>query len=117
MAPQHSHEWGEPACRAGEGERRRRPRALRGHALGGAGADHTPRAGLAAGIHAVAALPDHADKLEVVSRARERAIGLYPMSCYRADGQTRPPRLALGFGNLTEPAITRGIATVSDLLS
>ncbi len=82
-------------------------------------AEHAPHValhGLAAGIHAVAALPDSADEPQVVSRARERSIGLYPMSRYRADGQTRPPQLALGFGDLTEVAIKRGIATVADLL-
>jgi GntR family transcriptional regulator/MocR family aminotransferase len=82
-------------------------------------AEHAPRVtlhGLAAGIHAVAALPDGADELEVAAQARARSIGLYPMSRYRAGGGTQPPQLALGFGNLTEASITRGIATVSDLL-
>jgi GntR family transcriptional regulator/MocR family aminotransferase len=94
--------------------------ARRRRALIDALAEHAPEVslhGLAAGIHAVAALPHHADELGIVSRARERSIGLYPMSGYRADGRTSPPELALGFGNLTEPAITRGIATVADLLS
>jgi GntR family transcriptional regulator / MocR family aminotransferase len=94
--------------------------AGRRRALIDALAEHAPQValhGLAAGIHAVAALPDHADELNVVSRARERSIGLYPMSRYRANRDTRPPQLALGFGNLSEPAISRGIATVADLLS
>ncbi len=38
------------------------------------------------------------------------------MSAYRFDGATTPPRLVLGFGNLTEQAIERGIAAVGDLL-
>jgi GntR family transcriptional regulator/MocR family aminotransferase len=38
------------------------------------------------------------------------------MSRFRADGQTRPPKLVLGFGDLSEAAIGRGIATISDLL-
>ena len=82
-------------------------------------AEHAPRVtlhGLAAGIHAVAALPAHADEREIAAAARERSIGLYPMSRYRADGDPRPPQLALGFGDLSEPAISRGIATIADLL-
>jgi len=38
------------------------------------------------------------------------------MSAYRFDGATTPPRLVLGFGNLTERAIEQGIAAVGDLL-
>jgi GntR family transcriptional regulator/MocR family aminotransferase len=73
--------------------------------------------GLAAGFHAVAHLPDSLDEQDVVTRARERSVGLYPMSRYRDSGQTRPPQLVLGFGDLSEAAIKRGIATVSDLLT
>jgi GntR family transcriptional regulator / MocR family aminotransferase len=72
--------------------------------------------GLAAGIHAVAALPPSADEPAIAAAARERSIGLYPMSRYRAGGETRPPQLALGFGDLSESAIHRGIAAVADLL-
>jgi GntR family transcriptional regulator / MocR family aminotransferase len=72
--------------------------------------------GLAAGFHAVAHLPDGLDETAIVTAARDRAIGLYPMSRYRASGQTHPPRLVLGFGNLSEPSITRGIATIANLL-
>jgi GntR family transcriptional regulator/MocR family aminotransferase len=38
------------------------------------------------------------------------------MSQYRSSGATRPPQLVLGFGNLRESAIARGIATIGDLL-
>ena len=79
-------------------------------------APHVGLHGLAAGIHAVAALPDRADELAITDQARDRSIGLYPMSLYRASGETQPPRLALGFGNLSEAAIERGVAAVADLL-
>lgn len=52
----------------------------------------------------------------IAAAAAERSVGLYPMSRYRADRATEPPQLVMGFGNLTEPTITRGIATVADLL-
>jgi GntR family transcriptional regulator / MocR family aminotransferase len=79
-------------------------------------APHVELHGLAAGFHAVAQLPDGLDETAIVTAARDRSIGLYPISRYRASGQTLPPRLVLGFGNLSEPSIKRGIATIADLL-
>jgi GntR family transcriptional regulator/MocR family aminotransferase len=38
------------------------------------------------------------------------------MSDYRTAGHDGPPELVLGFGDLTESAIDRGIATIADLL-
>jgi GntR family transcriptional regulator / MocR family aminotransferase len=73
--------------------------------------------GLAAGFHAVARLPDGIDEQTVVSAAAGRSIKLHPMSSYRADGATQPPELVLGFGNLSDGEIERGIATIGDLLS
>jgi GntR family transcriptional regulator/MocR family aminotransferase len=75
-----------------------------------------PVHGLAAGFHAVAQLRDDADEASIVTEARARSIGLYGMGMYRPSGLTGPPALVLGFGNLTEPAIERGIATIADLL-
>jgi DNA-binding transcriptional MocR family regulator len=43
--------------------------------------------GLAAGFHAVAHLPDGLDEARVVAAARDRSVGLYGMSAFRADGQ------------------------------
>jgi GntR family transcriptional regulator/MocR family aminotransferase len=83
-------------------------------------AHHAPAVelgGLAAGFHAVARLPDGVDPDAVAAAAAERSVGLYPMSEYRALTDPRPPELVLGFGNLTEGAIDRGIANVADLLS
>jgi GntR family transcriptional regulator / MocR family aminotransferase len=72
--------------------------------------------GLAAGFHAVAHLPHERDEQAIVDEARARSIGLYGMSSYRPSGRSGPPQLVLGFGNLSEPAIQRGITAVSDLL-
>jgi len=82
-------------------------------------AEHAPRValhGLAAGFHATARLRDGADERAVVEAARTRSIGLYAMSDYRLGRSSGPPQLVLGFGNLTEAAIGRGIATIGDLL-
>jgi GntR family transcriptional regulator / MocR family aminotransferase len=75
-----------------------------------------PLTGLAAGFHAVAHLPASADERAVVAAARERLVGLYGMSSYRATGGAVPPQLVLGFGNVGERAIEPGIAAVADLL-
>jgi GntR family transcriptional regulator / MocR family aminotransferase len=73
--------------------------------------------GLAAGLHAVAALPEGVGEPQVVTAARARGVGLYGMSANRSDKAESPPCLVLGFGNLTERAIVEGIARVGDLLT
>jgi GntR family transcriptional regulator / MocR family aminotransferase len=93
--------------------------ARRRETLVGSLSRHAPQVelrGLAAGFHAVAHLPGSLSEPEVVAAARDRSVGLYGMSRYRASGATVPPRLVLGFGNLREGAIARGIATIADLL-
>jgi GntR family transcriptional regulator/MocR family aminotransferase len=72
--------------------------------------------GLAAGFHAVAHLSPDADEQAIVEQARARSIGLDGMRDYRAGGESGPPQLVLGFGNLTEAAIERGVSAVADLL-
>ena len=79
-------------------------------------APHIGLQGLAAGFHAVARLRPEADEQAIVEAARARSIGLYGMSSYRPSGRSGSPELVLGFGNLTEAAIARGIAAIGDLL-
>lgn len=93
--------------------------AARRAALVDALAAHAPRVvltGLAAGFHAVAHLPARREEQAVVVAARERSIGLYGMSRYRADGGTDPAQLVIGFGNLGVGAVERGIAAIADLI-
>jgi GntR family transcriptional regulator/MocR family aminotransferase len=81
--------------------------------------EHAPQVelrGLAAGFHAVAHLPESLSEQAVISAARARAVGLYGMSRYRSSGETSPPQLVVGFGNVRETAIAQGIATIGDLL-
>jgi GntR family transcriptional regulator/MocR family aminotransferase len=79
-------------------------------------APHVALHGLAAGFHAVASLRPDADEAAVVEAARARSIGLYGMSQYRPGPSSGPPQIVLGFGNLTDAAIGRGIEAVADLL-
>ncbi|MBV9944011.1 MAG: PLP-dependent aminotransferase family protein [Solirubrobacterales bacterium] len=72
--------------------------------------------GLAAGFHAVADLTAEADEHAIVAQARERSVGLYGMSSFCPSGRSSAPRLVLGFGNLSQAAIERGIVAVADLL-
>ncbi|MGK5729475.1 PLP-dependent aminotransferase family protein [Streptomyces sp. URMC 124] len=72
--------------------------------------------GLAAGFHAVAHFGPDTDERAVVTAARERSVGLYGMSACRTSGATAPAQLVLGFGNVSEDALTAGIAAVGDLL-
>ena len=73
--------------------------------------------GLAAGLHAVARLPDHVEQDEVITQAAARSIRLHGMSTYRFDARAHPANLVLGFGHLRESAIADGIAAIGDLLN
>jgi GntR family transcriptional regulator/MocR family aminotransferase len=64
----------------------------------------------------VAHLAEGADERAIVDEAGTRSVGLYGMSSYRPGGGAGPPQLVLGFGNLSEAAIERGIAAIGDLL-
>ena len=82
-------------------------------------ATHAPEVelrGLAAGFHAVARLPEGSDEHAIAQAARSRSVGLYPMRDLTWTAQARAPELVIGFGDLSEPAIRRGIETVADLL-
>jgi GntR family transcriptional regulator/MocR family aminotransferase len=97
----------------------RRVYGARRAALIGALREHAPAVvlhGLAAGFHAVADLAEHADEDAIVEHARARSVGIYGMSSFRPSARRGPPQLVIGFGNLAEPAIRRGIAAVADLL-
>ncbi|MGD9704571.1 MAG: PLP-dependent aminotransferase family protein [Acidimicrobiia bacterium] len=69
--------------------------------------------GLEAGLHAVAHLPNDVAEADVIAAARDRSVAVYGMSSYRFDRNDRPPALVLGFGNLTEANIERGVAELA----
>jgi GntR family transcriptional regulator / MocR family aminotransferase len=93
--------------------------ARKREALIAALAEHAPGVeltGLAAGFHAVAKLPEGADEAAVALAARERGVGVAPLGRYRTLSGEHPPQLVLGFGDLSEDAIRRGVAAIGDLL-
>ncbi len=97
----------------------RRIYGARRTALIGSLSEHAPHItlhGLAAGFHAVADLGPGVDEATTVDTALDRSVGLYGMSSFRLSASGGAPQLVLGFGDLSEAAIRRGIATISDLL-
>jgi GntR family transcriptional regulator / MocR family aminotransferase len=83
-------------------------------------AEHAPGvelSGLAAGCHAVVPLPVEASEAAVVAEARARGVGVYGLSRYRiVPAPDALPALVLGFGDVDERAIRRGIRVIADLV-
>ncbi len=97
---------------------RRRYRARR-DALVAAIAASLPGAeveGIAAGLHAVVRLGDGVDEAATVAAAAERSIALDGLAGFFAAGVSAHPALVLGYANLAEPAIARGIAELAGAL-
>jgi GntR family transcriptional regulator / MocR family aminotransferase len=52
----------------------------------------------------------------VVTAARERSVGVYGLSDNTFGERRWPPALVMGFGNLGEGAIEKGVESIADLL-
>ena len=70
-------------------------------------------AGIAAGLHLVAYLPDDVDETAVVAAAADRGVLAYGLAPYRVDHPGRPG-LIFGYATLTERTITEGIDILAD---
>lgn len=77
--------------------------------------------GLAAGCHALLGLPDGTSERAVVATAATMGVGVNGLDRYRfvaadteAEPDPRPPALVLGFGNVGEQQIRRGIRTLAE---
>lgn len=83
-------------------------------------AEHAPGvelSGLAAGCHAVLPLPPGASEPAVVAEARARGVGVHGISRYRlVPDPEAPPALVLGFGDVDERAIRRGVRALGELV-
>ena len=87
--------------------------------------EHTPGlrlVGLAAGCHALLELPAGVAEDDVVHSALRRGVRVYGLSRYRVDAPRAgeadvPAALVLGFGNVNEERILRGVAVLGELLS
>ena len=72
-------------------------------------------AGVPAGLHAVALLPDGADEQAVVDRAAGLSVGVHPMSTYRVL-PGGPPALVLGYAPLRPGEIREGVRLLGTVL-
>jgi GntR family transcriptional regulator / MocR family aminotransferase len=73
--------------------------------------------GLAAGCHAQLRLPDETSERAVVAAAAAMGVRVNGLAHYRfasAETEPRPPALVLGFGNVSERQIRRGIRTLAE---
>ncbi|ALG12084.1 PLP-dependent aminotransferase family protein [Kibdelosporangium phytohabitans] len=73
--------------------------------------------GLAAGCHALLHLPDGTSERAVVSTAAAMGVRVNGLTHYRfapAGTEPHPPALVLGFGNVSELRIRRGIRTLAE---
>jgi GntR family transcriptional regulator/MocR family aminotransferase len=93
--------------------------------LAGAVTRHAPGlrlVGLEAGCHALLALPEGVAEDAVVHSALRRGVRVHGLSRYRVDAPRAgeadvPPALVLGFGNVTEERILRGVDVLGKVLS
>jgi len=80
-------------------------------------APHVTITGIAAGLHALAQLPDDHDEHEIVTRAAHRDLTLEGLGAYRARGQHHAPALVIGYATPPEHAYTTAIGRLSAVLS
>ncbi len=66
--------------------------------------------GIAAGLHAVVRLPAGASERATLHAAAQRGLVLDGLGAFRRSQAAGAPALVLGYGNLSVPAIARGIA-------
>lgn len=72
--------------------------------------------GQGAGLHVVLVLPDtQLSEAEIIHRARQKNIRLFPFSAFHFVGQPEATTLLLGFGGMTFSEIEQGIAMLSQI--
>jgi GntR family transcriptional regulator / MocR family aminotransferase len=80
---------------------------------------HAPElepAGIAAGLHLVAYLPDGADEAAIVEAAARRGVAVYGLAPYRICDEDRPG-LIFGYATLGERALGEGIEILAEAIS
>lgn len=95
--------------------RYRRRRSAMIDALG----THMPDArlqGIAAGLHVVVHLPAATDEQRLAMAAQERGVSIHPLGWHRAISAPAQPGLVLGYANVNEASIGRGIEKIANAL-
>lgn len=70
----------------------------------------------AAGLYDLVQLPDGTDETRLLAAAQRRGVGLEPLSWHRV-ASSGPAGVLLGYANLSEPAIERGVQLLADALA
>lgn len=75
--------------------------------------------GMEAGCHALLHLPDGSSEHAVAATAATMGVRVYPLARYRfatagTPAESFPPALVLGFGNVGEQQIRRGVRTIAE---
>ncbi|MBO9554672.1 PLP-dependent aminotransferase family protein [Cellulomonas sp.] len=70
--------------------------------------------GVAAGLHAVLALPDGADEQRVVRLAAQRQVHVVAAGRYHVVPDGHPPALVLGYGNLVDAVLPEAVDRLAD---
>ncbi|MGY4645536.1 MocR-like pyridoxine biosynthesis transcription factor PdxR [Cellulomonas sp. URHB0016] len=73
-----------------------------------------PVTGVAAGLHAVLALPDGVEEGRVVRLAGRRHVHVVPAGRYRVVPDGRPAALVLGYGNLVDALLPEAVARLAE---
>jgi len=97
---------------------RRRNRSRR-DALIAAVAQSLPHArvsGISAGLHALVRLPQAVDAQQLLIRAGQRSLGVYPLSLHMIDPPSETDALVLGYAGLSENDIQEGIGRLAEAL-
>ena len=97
----------------------RRSYRARRDALVAAVQRHLPGArvtGLAAGLHAIVRLPCDFDALALIRAAAQRSLAVYPLSFAYMRPPPRDDALVLGYANLSEQRIQRGVRALAQAL-
>jgi GntR family transcriptional regulator/MocR family aminotransferase len=79
---------------------------------------HAPElepAGIAAGLHLVAYLPDDVDETAVVEAAARRGVAAYGLAPYRLEREGRPG-LIFGYATLSERALAEGVEILAEAI-
>jgi GntR family transcriptional regulator/MocR family aminotransferase len=73
--------------------------------------------GIAAGLHAVAELPDGETEEDVVARAAARGVAVDGLRLYTDPGHERTPALVVGYGRPAEHAFTTAVGRLCAALA
>lgn len=68
-----------------------------------------------AGLYDLVRLPKGTDEARLLAAAQRRGVGMEPL-CWHRIASSGPPGVLLGYANLSEPAIARGVQLLADAL-